>query len=721
MLQFPAFSYIMDAQVSGEIRKDKRESINNTGVKKMKERMHSLSVRLLALAASLMLTLVCVLTAGITAEAVVADPYVDVDFETYLAQQNFPESYKTELRKLHILYPYWKFEAQHTGLEWSEAVQAESKVGLNLVQNNQPTSWKSVQEGAYDWDKGEWVVFDSGNWVSASKEIISYYMDPRNFLDEKYVFQFLCHSYNPQEQTKEGLQSMVDGTFLAGTYEEGGAQEAYVDTLLKAAEESGVNPYTLASMIIIEQGSQGTGNGISGNVSGYEGYYNFFSVGAYKANGMTAVERGLWFAKGGDNNGTSYGRPWNTRTSSIIGGAQHYGSGYVEKGQDTLYLKKFNVQGANLYNHQYMGNVGGAALEASPMSNAYTGAARDANLTFKIPVYLNMPESACVKPTGNDTPVKDDDNQNTGGTPEAGDDSQNTGGTPEVDTDPKEPDGDIILGNTSGQVGDTVAVNTMMKTHSNVIASGKVVLSYNSNALKLVEDENVSGGAGSAVVSQTNLQQGDSVSVPVNFEILAEGTHNIKVESYETVTEGEEILTLTKGSGKVEATAAPAASTTQPEVSQPEESQTTADTPVSQISDGAASASAEPGRGTTQKTSRSASVTQGTDTSQEVSASRSGSAAQENASAVTEKSSDKPKISVTEKKKTEKDGDKKSEKKKNVDASKYDEEEKEEATMVSSVNNSLKKQLGIILACMAVAGICAGAFYFVKDIIKNRE
>ena len=119
---------------------------------------------------------------------------------------------------------------------------------------------------------------------------------------------------------------------------------------------------------------------------------------------MTAVQRGLWYAKGSGVGATSYNRPWNTRTKSIIGGAINYGTNYVKVGQDTLYLKKYNVQGSNLYNHQYMTNVQGAATEASRMSKAFTSDAKQSNLTFKIPVYKNMPSSACAKPTGDGSP-----------------------------------------------------------------------------------------------------------------------------------------------------------------------------------------------------------------------------------------------------------------------------------------------------------------------------
>ena len=65
----------------------------------------------------------------------------------------------------------------------------------------------------------------------------------------------------------------------AGVAQQSAIGTSYVDIIMNAASESGVNPYILASMILQEQGSQGTGRSISGTVSGYQGYYNFFFFG----------------------------------------------------------------------------------------------------------------------------------------------------------------------------------------------------------------------------------------------------------------------------------------------------------------------------------------------------------------------------------------------------------------------------------------------------------
>ena len=39
----------------------------------------------------------------------------DMDFESYLNEQGFPDSYKDGLRQLHADYPKWVFVADHVG------------------------------------------------------------------------------------------------------------------------------------------------------------------------------------------------------------------------------------------------------------------------------------------------------------------------------------------------------------------------------------------------------------------------------------------------------------------------------------------------------------------------------------------------------------------------------------------------------------------------------
>lgn len=209
----------------------------------------------------------------------------------------------------------------------------------------------------------------------------------------------------PSVNTNSGTDySAGPGAFTGGVGSSGSSSGApvadYVDIIMNAGAQSGVNPYVLAAMILQEQGNNGNGRSISGTVSGYAGYYNFFNVEAYQSGNMDAVTRGLWYA----SQSGSYNRPWNSVDKSIIGGALHYGTNYVKVGQDTFYLKKFNVQGQNLYKHQYMTNVQAAASEAAKLAEAYGDALKKTTLVFKIPVYLNMPSGACSRPTTDGSP-----------------------------------------------------------------------------------------------------------------------------------------------------------------------------------------------------------------------------------------------------------------------------------------------------------------------------
>ena len=177
-------------------------------------------------------------------------------------------------------------------------------------------------------------------------------------------------------------------------------EKTYVDMIMSAAVQSNVNPYVLASMLIQEQGVKGTSGLISGTTSPYEGHYNFFNIQAYHSGNQTATQRGLWWA----SQSGSYLRPWNSREKAIIGGAMYYGEKYVHVGQNTFYLKKFNVQGSDPYKHQYMTYVEAAASEGLKLSRAYTAEMKNVKLEFYIPVYKEMPNEIAKKPEGDGSP-----------------------------------------------------------------------------------------------------------------------------------------------------------------------------------------------------------------------------------------------------------------------------------------------------------------------------
>ncbi|MCQ2449991.1 MAG: SH3 domain-containing protein, partial [Clostridia bacterium] len=278
-------------------------------------------------------------------------PATNLAFEKQLAA--FPASYQSALKTLHATYPNWIFIADPVNntkyKTFDELVAAECVNHYKCVSKSDSNynckSYFSMDNGWYDWSKGTYTQNPTG-WVGASREVIAYYMDPRNFLNNSDIYMFAQLSYDSSTQTKEGLKLIVKGTYLEKTFSDPkDSYNNYVDIIMEAAKRSGVSPYALASTLIQEQGSKGTSSLISGTYAGYEGYYNFFNCGA---SGTSVVINGLKYAK-------SHG--WDTRSASIFGGAEILGGSYIGGGQDTYYYKDFDVKMASGYFKQYAQSV----------------------------------------------------------------------------------------------------------------------------------------------------------------------------------------------------------------------------------------------------------------------------------------------------------------------------------------------------------------------------
>lgn len=299
----------------------------------------------------------------------------DEDFEKYLTQQDFPEDYKVKLRQIHAEHPNWVFKADHLTVTWADAYAAETEALKNAI--TEPDSWKSMEYGAYDWKTGTYVSVDSGGWVTAAPAVVAYYMDPRNFLDSTYLFQFEDLQYSA-DHTVAGVKAILPSRF-----------DAYAEDLLTAAKNAKVSAYFLATRMA-QEGSQ-----IDGTFAGYEGYYNFFNYGAYAHSGRGAVTNGAIYAK---NQG------WDTPYKCLLSSAQKIGNAYINKGQNTLYYQKFDVTdgGNGFYNHQYMSNVQAPYSESAIRAAKATTAELDSALTFLIPVYQEMPtqQTELPKKTG---------------------------------------------------------------------------------------------------------------------------------------------------------------------------------------------------------------------------------------------------------------------------------------------------------------------------------
>ena len=321
---------------------------------------------------------------------------ISSDYETELAK--FPKSYQIKLGALHEQYPNWIFVADYVGRDWDEALAAENKSAVSVIQNlSDYTSDLLLSKQKGDYENGQYVIRDGGGWVSCNDLAVAYYLDPRNFLDAKNIFMFETLAYDSSFHTLEGVNDIIDGSFMDKsniTYiTTSGSKKTinstYAQTILHAGKSSGVSPYFLASKIINEVGYSGS-KSVTGNYTGYIGYYNFYNIGASDSASGNAIAKGLAYAKGSG----SYSRPWNTPVKSITGGALWIADQYIDGGQNTPYYQRFNVAADTdyPYAHQYATCVYYAASTAASTYYAYnkSGTLKSAKL-FVIPVFDDMP------------------------------------------------------------------------------------------------------------------------------------------------------------------------------------------------------------------------------------------------------------------------------------------------------------------------------------------
>ena len=299
--------------------------------------------------------------------------YVEYDGEN-LNEAKYP-GYKELIDKLLEEHPNWTFTLFYTKLDWNEVIKNEGHSDtrtypLNLVSDSSsyPDDWKCE----IDINKR----FDNGTWMCASDKAIKYKMDPRNVLNDNNIFQFKELNYVEGAQTAEGLKEITDGSFLEG--------DNISKALIEAGKNSNLDPYFIASRLIQEQGRDGTtlskGYEYNGAI-----VYNPFNINAIGNSRDEILESAASYA---------YEQGWDSLEKAIIGGIEFMKEGYINEGQNTLYLQKFDVvKQGGLYEHQYMQNLLAPTSEASNMRDIYESSNTvDSKLNFIIPLYENMPE-----------------------------------------------------------------------------------------------------------------------------------------------------------------------------------------------------------------------------------------------------------------------------------------------------------------------------------------
>lgn len=300
--------------------------------------------------------------------------YVEYDGEN-LNESKYP-GYKELMDELKQEHPNWTFTLFYTKLDWNEVIENEGhKDNITNPLNLIPDSSEYPEDWRCEIDKEK--RFDNGTWLCASDKAIKCQMDPRNILSDENIFQLKELNYVENAQTKEGLEEITKNTFLEGN--------SISEALIEAGKKANLDPYFIASRLIQEQGRKGAtlskGYEYNGTV-----VYNPFNIRATGNSSEEILKNAGKYA---------YEQGWDTLEKAIVGGVEFVKEDYINNGQNTLYLQKFDIvnQDGELYTNQYMQNLLAPESEANNMLEIYEASNTvDSNLNFIIPLYENMPE-----------------------------------------------------------------------------------------------------------------------------------------------------------------------------------------------------------------------------------------------------------------------------------------------------------------------------------------
>ncbi len=342
------------------------------------------------------------------------------DFENDLKNQGFSGSYTELLAALHELYPMWTFKSYDPapGYSFDHCVDEQTKVSVISAGMSNGTASLT----GFDSSKGEkapedvettlntcsiedFSLLNTGeaslteigeeaelteNWVSAPRQKVAYYMDPRNFMLNsdgtlhQSFFMFLSGT-DTEGSSEAGVKKILSGTSMTGDIP--GEGSTYSAAVYNSSISRSINPYLVAARMRQEHGGASGDALINGTYSGYEGYYNYFNIGA---NGSDPVVNGLIRAKK---------EGWDSRTKSINGGIDHLSDEYFYSSlhkQDTLYKQRFFFKDGAAY-HAYMTSVYAPVSEAKNVLKGYEDEPAAVSVgVFHIPVYSNMPEKPAM-------------------------------------------------------------------------------------------------------------------------------------------------------------------------------------------------------------------------------------------------------------------------------------------------------------------------------------
>lgn len=301
------------------------------------------------------------------------------EYSNILRNNGFPDSYHPYLYYMHAKHPSWIFKADYTGYTIDEvSKEMEGKLGLQTKNQNY---WL------------EDYPYEAGGYYHIKASTIASFVDPRNSLFDERIFQFL-----DLDDTKD-LASDKTINHIVGE----GNLKQYLEIFKMAASQQGINVVQLVSRSKQEGNNKKDYGPSSGkyttltnetyNGQSLDGFYNFYNIGAWNADGLTPQGRGVAYAAG-YLGGNSFGRPWDTPEKAIHGGASFIADSYIKKGQDTNYYQSVNVSSYatnTKFAHYYMSNIWAPKSEGNNMMVTYRDSEElDLPFIFTIPVFKDM-------------------------------------------------------------------------------------------------------------------------------------------------------------------------------------------------------------------------------------------------------------------------------------------------------------------------------------------
>lgn len=207
----------------------------------------------------------------------------DNNFENMI--KDFPDSYKPALRYIHKLHNNWSFTPLITNLSFYDVFANEK--------------WaSSIEISAGVCEQNPYTVTESG-WCIGNDDVSKFFVDPRNFLTEKYIFMFENLGYSDL-YNEDVVSAVLKDTFMNDVSILD--NQSYKSIFVEAGKAASVSPLYLASLARQESGTK-VSNTTSGEEFSYEGFtykglYNFFNIGASSSESNPALA-GLVYANGG--------------------------------------------------------------------------------------------------------------------------------------------------------------------------------------------------------------------------------------------------------------------------------------------------------------------------------------------------------------------------------------------------------------------------------------